>query len=459
MDAFWNHEQFKFILKFSEVNDQLEDYIICTDQRVTPTSIVVGVDFDFKSSQSSTSTLFTMQPSDNAITVMDEEGQLNPLNTNSDYYGYMCQGLKILAYVADYVDDEDDYDWQSYGTWYVSHWTGGMENGGRVAVTIGCDDLLSEIAAFDLSNTEYSGATAANALETCMTAVGLTSADYSVDSNLDLTFSFTQLNATVGMTISDILTLSRGYCTIGHDDKIKFMSLSTAASTANSYEMGPELGALSQNMASGVNYSKVIVRYPSGTNTQLFAALRDQYATVNNGTTVVKFTMPSGIRSIEALRTVLKGCADGDSLTDVSYVLSGTTIEITVTAVVAEPRNCLFDIYATAPSSETYNETTVSLDGISSNSSYAYVYDARYTTDVSEAEAIAESLAAVVKSMRAMVSCGTSMLSPAVTVGDTIEIVGVSDEYDGTYALVSFSIEMQDASYNTRIKLLKYEEE
>ena len=460
MGTFYDLEQFKFVLKFSEVDDQLEDYIVGTDARISANNAcVVESDFGFRSSLSSPSVMFILQPSDCSLAILDESGQLNPLNINSDYYGYMCQGLKILAYVGKYVDDVEDYNWSAYGTWYVASWTSGMEHGGITAVNISCDDLLSEIAAFDLSSTEYSGATAAQALETSLTAAGLSTSDYVIDSSLDLTFSYTKLKETVAQTINDILTLARGYCSISHDAKLTFRNITQAASSATTHDIGTFIGALQQSMTTAVNYSKVTVRYPSGTNTQLFAALRDQYATVNSGTTVVKFTMPSGIRSIEALRTVLKGCTDSDSLTDVSYVLSGNTIEITVTAAVSEPRNCLFDIYATAPSSETYNEVSVDIDGIASNSSYSYVYEASYTTSAEEAEDIAESLAAMIKSMRAMIACKTSAFAPTLNVGDTINISGVSDEFDGNYAIVSLDINMSNGAYNTSVKLMKYEEE
>lgn len=458
MGTFWNREQFKFVLKFSEADNSLTDYTTYTDSRLSTTSLVVESDFDFNSSQSSPSTLFTLQASDCRLSVFDYDGLLNPLNTDSAYYGYMCPGLKIEAYVADYVDDITEYSWRDYGVWYVSSWKGGMENGGITAVDICCEDLLSEISSLDLTETEYNGVTANDALVACLTAAGLTSSDYSIDSALDLTFAYTKLQDNLARTINDILALSMGYATIKHNGKILFMNIQQASSSADEYEVGAQLGALSSAIASGVNYSKVIVQYPNGSNSKLVQVLRDHSAVATDGTNIIKLELPTGILSIEAVRTILRGCADSDVINDVSYVLSGTTLTLTVDVTVAEQRELYIDVYCTTPTDTSYNEEVVNIDAIASNNSYSYVYTANYTTDATEAATIANNLKAVLTAMRNQVSCGTCLLAPEINVGDKIIIEGVSDEYDGEYALVSYSVNM-GASYNTTIKLLKYAQE
>ena len=459
MNASRQNEIFKFVFKFSELDDNLTDYEVSIDDRINVNNAVVTeATFDFRSSLSSTSALFTVQSSSNSISILDYDGHLNPLNTQSPYYGYMCQGLKVLAYVGDYAANVEDYIWSEYGTWYVAHWKGGMNLGGVTAVTIDCDDLLSEISAFDLSNTEYSGSTAAQAMTAVLTAVGLTSSDYTIDSNLDLTFQYTKLKLTAAQTLNDILTLARGYCTIKHNGKITFTSLGQVASYADTYHLDQEPGPLTQTMTTAVNYNRIIVKYPNGSNSQLAKIISNSAASISDGSNEIKLTLPKGVLSIEAVRIKLSGCADNDKLNDISYILSGEELTVTVSATLQSAKMGYIDVYITTPTSEATNEVSASLDGISSNASYAYEYNARFVTDKEEAQDIANSLAEAFKHMRILVSCGTSMLSPHINVGDTIEISGISDEYDGVYALVSFGIDMNE-SYNTSIKLLKYSEE
>ena len=359
MGNLWQKEVFKFILKFSELNNELDDYVVSVDQRISDIgSVVVGLNFDFKSSLSSPSVLFTLQPSDNQLTIYDTAGLLNPLNTSSPYYGYMCQGLKVLAYISPYEEDAEDYVWSVYGVWYVSHWKGGMQNGAVTAVTISCEELLSEIAAFNLTNTEYSGSTAAQALTAILTAAGLASTDYVVDSNLDLDFPYTQLGQNVAQTINDILTLARGYCTIKHNGTITFTSLAQAASYAETYNVGNTLGALTQSMTTAVNYSRVVVKYSNGSNSQLVKAISNSATVVQNGTNTIKLVVPKGTLSIEAVRVKLSGCTGNDSLDSISYVLSGNELTVIISTTLQTYRTAHIDVYATSPTSEATNEFT-----------------------------------------------------------------------------------------------------
>lgn len=460
MSTLWNKEQFKFVIKFSEAYEELDDYVVSTDARVSTLCLVSDLDFDFASSQSSASTLFTLQASSGSLTIFDYDGLLNPLNGLSPYFGYMTPGLHILAYIADYVEEIEDYVWEDYGEWFVSDWQGGMENGGITAVTIGIDDILSEISPVSLDDVEYNGVTAEDALIAALTAAGIDEDKFEIDSSLDLNFSYTSLLTNVAMTINDILTLSIGYCTVGHDGVIRFMSLTAAAAQAEEHNVGNNLGALASAFSSGLNYNKIIVRYPNGSNSQLVRAIHDYATVVGNGDTNVKLDLPAGVLSIEALRTILKNCADEDKLNDVAYVKAGDTLNITINADIAEDttRDCIIDVYVTTPTSSAYNEHVIDIDSVASNNSYSYIYEAPYTTTESAAESIANALVDIIRRMRNQVSCGTSLLSPRINVGDTLIIEDVSDEYDGHYAIVSLSITM-GSTYNTSIKLLKYEEE
>lgn len=460
MGAFWNREQFKFIIKFSDASESLTDYVVSTDGRINSNALVSALEFDFSSSQSSTSSLFTLQASENSLSIFDYAGHLNPLNVLSPYYGYMTPGIHVLAYIADYVENVEDYDWKSYGKWFVSSWHGGMENGAVTEVTINCDDIISEISPVLLTDTEYNGITALEALKAALQAAEVEESEYTIDTTLDLSFSYTQLQRTVAMTLNDILTLSRGYCTVNHNGTLRFMSLTSQEELVDTYEVGSTIGALASSIASGLNYNKVTVRYPSGSNSQLLRAIREQSINISNGENTTKLDLPSGVLSIEAVRTIVKDCIEDEKITDVKYVKSGDIISITVSADITngQQRECLLDIYVSTPTSSAYKEYTANIDTIASANSYTYTYEAPYTTTEADAKEIGDALAVLLRRMRAQISCGTCMLSPNINVGDTIVISGVSEEYDGNYALVSYSITM-GSTYNTTVKLLKYEED
>lgn len=458
MGTFWQKEQFKFIFKFSDINNQLEDYTVSTDQRLNSSAFVPEVDFDFVSSQSSPSVLFTMQASSNQLTIYDVDGQLNPNNQSSPYYSLLGAGIKVLAYIAAYQPDIEDYTWESYGVWFTSNWRAGMDNGAITAVTVGCDDILSEISSISVTNTEYSGSTAREALIKCLTVAGLESTDYTIDSSLDLNFVYTKLKDNVASTINDILTLAMGYCTVKHNGKIEFMHIQQISATAEEYEVGSILSALTLNISSSLNYGKVKVNYPNGSNSNLIKVLHDYSTIISNGTNNISIDLPEGLRSIEALRVKLSGCVDNEQITDISYILAGAKLNITIAASLTSSRTAIIDVYATTPASTAYNEVVVSLTDVVSANSYIYEYKADYATTANEAQAIANNLKDVLTVMRTQISCGTSMLSPYINVGDTLIIDGVSDEYDGSYEIISFSIRC-GSTYNTAIKLLKYSEE
>lgn len=464
MNTLWNNEQFKFILKFSEIDDELDDLILSTDYNVSPTAFVnEQPGFSFESSQASVNRLFSLSDSLLNLKVTDTEALLNKNNTTSPYFGHLVPGIKLEAYIADDLAAGEtyvDYDWQSYGTWFVTSIENSVSLGDNTTVKISAKDIISEIGALKTDTLQYSGSTGQQALVTVLTAAGLTNADYVIDSSLDLSFAYTKLKDTLATTINDILRASCGYCTILHNGKLLFASVFNIHALGQIYTLDAgTVGDISLPMHESMNYGRVEVKYASGSDSKYFKAIGDYASKISTGSTTINVEMPTGLLSIEALRIVIKGCADGDLINDVSYVLSGNILAITVSATLEANRDILVDIYASVPSSAAMNTETYNIDAAASNNSYAYVYETTHITSQQEAETLAEQLGDVIRMMRTQLICSTSMLSPYINVGDTITITN-SDiaDYNGDYMITSLDIDT-GASYNTSFTLLKYSEE
>ena len=481
MGTFWNKEQFKIVINAD--NGELP-YTVYTDSRLNGADkAVVAYNFEFKDSSSNVLNLFEAASSTAYLDIFDANETLCPVNRQSDYYGKLVPGTSVNIYIAEYiatleVDEEtgeyiDSYDWESYGTWYVTSLTNSFEDGHGREVSIGLEDMLNPILATDISELVYSGTTAYDALTAVISAgilsllPGATPSSYlTIDADVlaELNnLSYTTLKPyTAASTINDILKLVAACCTVTHAGKIHIRKLIQYAPATADIDFGNKVGALATTITNSVNYGKVTVRSASADNVS-YTRIVSNFKPENplaSGSNVITIDLPDDVQTIEAVYVDAQGLADGDEILSVNFTLKQSQLVVTIVTSLTQELLATIDVYGLMPSGQAFEETTVNIGGSTQLAQYSdvYTYSTSSLLNAEERTAVAESLANVIVGLREKVTIRTAMLSPDIEVGDVVTLSDISEIYDGFYRIVTLTIEYS-STYNTTATLLKLNEE
>lgn len=84
-----------------------------------------------------------------SIELLNENSIFSPTNINSPYYGKMRRGVKIELFVRPITEEEDEFNWDPLGVYYVTEWNSTVT--GLVA-TVTANDKLYSVFSGEINN-------------------------------------------------------------------------------------------------------------------------------------------------------------------------------------------------------------------------------------------------------------------------------------------------------------------
>ena len=485
-----NYEGDKFmaVFKFSELNAELSDLTLLLDSTVD--GYISKLNFDFSDGNRQVDPLGLMCSSRLYMTCYDGQDNLNPLNENSPYTGYLRNGLHVNMYtgISEYDETEQTWvtTWNNYGDWYVVSWSNAYE-GAPGFVNISLEDKLNKIGNMVLTQpddasendddnsqsvneqiaeavqeavsalvsalsdneeddepvTWYTGTTVQEALKFIFEdKAGLTSSEYVLDVSNDIKNTYYP-NINPGYarnTLNDICKLTLCSLSVAHDGKVYFRSL-LATGTATETLTAADIGAVSANQTECTDIVRVAVDYPDK-----YALQYVKLAELNNGVirktskgyTTFNIKLPNDTQSIE---DVMVDVDAGDNTTvnisSIPYSGNETKLKVKVKLLpdltADDKYNVDIQVYGTKTGDLVRKTAEKSLyegdepDGRTLIFTAASSFPYDEHTPDENAEIFAENLANYIKGLQKSISTTAGQLSPSFNVGDIIELA--NDEY------------------------------
>jgi hypothetical protein len=471
MSTFYEDEQFKLIIDFSDVTG-LSDYEAMTGApaKELPPFDPEHPDEPWTHSDDSTEkyiqTIHKKSASGNSgsnpighmasatlyISVFDDEDTINPMNESSAYAGHMTPGRKVQL-----LKSTDGTNWSSYFKGFITNWQGSFKDGYYGITTITATDLLNNIGVMDLSAVSYTGENAKQALEAIFTAYGLTSSDYVIDNSLNLqSIAYASLKSPARQTINDICYKAIARVVMKQDGKIYVEPLIiTAPVTADHVLTANDIGPLTPVNTNAVSFSKVKVSYLSGDGLAYQKIASQTDIKLINGVTEIVLDSLEKIYSVDDVDITINEESAPQEYNSITYRASDNSVTVSVNATLDGEKSARIDVYGLVAGGTQTKSVSVDISGSAIGAQAStFEYNSSSIMTTVTATALANKLADYIRSLRKQIEIQQTTLSSDVEVGDTVQIIGVSTTYNGMYIVSAVSLENTE-DYNVSITLLK----
>lgn len=398
------------------------------------------------------------------ISVFDDKDTINPMNNNSIYANHMIPGRKITV-----LKSTDRTNWLPYFKGFVTNWQGSFNDGYYGDAQISAADMLNSIGQQDMTGVSYTGTTALQALQTIFENYGLTSNDYVIDSSLGLSsLACATLKSPARVTINDICDKSLARVAMKQNGKVYVEPLIIPVPASADHVLIPEdCGPVTPTNTNAVSYSKVKVTYTSadGLSYQKLASQTD-IKLVNGLNTITldtgshdsaSTTYAPKIHSVENINLTVNEESAPQEYTSITYKAGDTSVVVEVNAVLDGEKSASIDVYGLAVGGIQQKEAVVDIAGSSIGDQAAtFTYNSSVLMTSITAAQLATKLANYITSLRKQIQLKQTSLSPDAEVGQTVELTGVSDTYDGVYVVSKTDFEYAE-TVNMGLTLLKLE--
>lgn len=448
MSTFFENELFKMVISFDDVNG-LSDYEVETPSDTPSSKYIQTVKANLSDGNRGDNPLGNMSSGRCYISLFDDDDTVNPMNSESEYSGYMTPGRRATVYKS-----KDGETWSRYFGGLITDWQGSFKDGLHNITTIKIEDDLNTIGAMDISDLVYTGSSAADALMTIFAAFGISPSNVVLDSSL-LNIPYTHLLSPARRTINDICYQALTYIQIRQDGKI-YVSRLNSFITSHVYNVtGDDIGNTEPTKTAAVNYNKVKVTYLSGDDLtyQLIASKSD--IVLENGNNTILLDAVSKPFTIESVSLTVNEGVAAQEYNDVTYSTADNLITVNINAVLDSSKTGRLRVYGLTKGGAATSQVTVSLpDSTTGILAETYEYNNNNVIASQEATQMANRIANFILSLRKQIKIGTSFLSPDIQVGDIIILSDISPTYNGTYRVSEINFEYGD-TYNVGVTLLK----
>ena len=278
-----NLTAFKVVLAFSEIDDELDDFVAYNRIDAPSTEPkIISLNINKEGEDTNGEILGTVKGSTGNLEVFDASGNIYPGKMNSPYVNALIEGIPAYMYIADEIDDEEPagsdahWVWTPFGVWYTQSFGGSYADGYAGSVMISLQDKLTVYAnkEIDFSNAvddslEFGGVDAKTLIENVCSTVGMNSSEYSVDSDFS-SLSYGVFGVATGTGFGKFLNnicqdlMARAYMDetgVLHVVKWNYRNTSASHTWNISGEGNTPLAGLRTSKIASSMYSKVAVQY------------------------------------------------------------------------------------------------------------------------------------------------------------------------------------------------------
>ena len=462
----WNFDFYKVKLTF----DNNETYEVYTYGEQSPT--LLGVKVTESDSLTISNPVGVMSPSQLNIDIYDDSLILVPTNTESPYYGYMRNGVKVELFHAENIFDEEEREeitqeeynslsWQPYGIYYVDAWDNIKEAGGYGLVSLSCSDNLNYIGNMEIpSLSAYVSTDARVLLQDIFTKIGLSSSDVVIDSSLSLNMLF---SIAKGDLVRDVLNtiaqamLARIFCNRRGVIEIRpaFPSVSTPNYLIDLDEF-EDIESFGVTLNDDTSYNKVKLVYSKTDNKPSSVLLTLNNVTLHPGLNEFKnINLNTNVLSIDGVRLAFN--VDNTYTSGIAYIkytASQSGLDIFIYSTLAQSKVVILEVTG-KPFGETeaFIESTLALRDIKVGKTL--VLESYIIQDDQTAQSY---IARVTDYLYRLEQRFTmrGVLTPKIKIGDYLQVTSLEDiTLNGLYQVVSLDISHDQSSYSTSINLVK----
>lgn len=387
------------------------------------------------------------------LSIFDINNSLINSNTNSEFFGYMRNGVKVELQ----IEDTDNNCYVPYGVYYVSSWSTAFSNGLTDTAEISACDKLQYLGNKDIPKLPvYSGLTLDKMLKVVFNSLGITDEEYIIDERLNTKIVF---GVTVGEKVREFLN-SVAQALIAHitvDRRGIIRIVPALKSYGKTYTILDKdiCGDIKSEHNESNMYNSVKVTY-----NKLSEDKQGELISIND------IELVKGINKLVGIRLNNKALDIENIYIDTPYNdTQGNIVEVTGITWSAyqdgiditcycntEVSDCSISVFGKVLSETEYNEL-VNIE----DTGYKYDNTLEVVTTVVQdrdtANKLANNVAEYLKHSDKRLLLDT-MLTPLAEVGDTIIINSIQDEFNGNYKLIESDTD-NSSTYQRRITLIK----
>lgn len=446
-ETLWRGEPIKAIIKFG---DNL-NYEVYTDKIYSQdNSFIKDIRFNLSEGNSSVNPLGVNTSNSISMQIYDESDRLSPANVNSPYYGKIVNGVEIDLFI-NYTGS----DWEPYGVYFTTSWSGGFSEGWHGMTSICAEDKLNTIGNMDMPELPAEAdIEAAQLITNVMYALGFSNSDFTIDPSINQSFPFgTMQGKKVRDFLNNICQLLLARVIIDREGIIRFVSALNIYQTGNElWLMGEYTGTLGNKNTSNVNYNKVAVTYLERKDIKKGVLFSDNTHSLTVGNNVINDISLNGIAiTLEDVK-ILHDTEDA-SIDNLNYTGYQNGISLSVDVSGADIEDC--NIIGQGLMMST-NEKVLTIDINNSTivGGLTFEFNTKHIMSQSDANSLAVSIRDYINIISRQITIDGSALTPKLYLGDKIIISGTDTLYDGTYKVIGLDINFSE-NYNVDVTLIR----
>ena len=427
MDTIYGGEQLRATIKFPS-----GDYIALTDKPdTTLDKLLLSAEFSLSDGNTGINPVGSMASNSASLVIYDADDKLSPGNQASPYHGEIVNGVKVL------LEIKGDDDWQPYGTWYTTGWSGAYYDGAADAVRVSLEDRLNTLGQLPLPKVSAYKDIAVDALITnVMTAAGVSAEELYIDPALNQTVSYGIAQGDkLRDFINSVCQMVFARVFVNRDNVICFYPALSTLATGNIWTLTPdELGSLYNKNEAAINYSSVKLSYYEP-DAVVKEVLFDKVLDLDAGTNEITDITPTGkVISIEQVDIT----AQDATVQGLQVTAFQDYINLNITLSEADAEVSVVGIGYTLGNKLSYATANISNSAISGAG--VLPFDTYQILTPSQANALAQQVASFVQVVSRSFGVSGTPLTPFIYTGDKIVIEDTGTHYDGTYKVTQATI-------------------
>lgn len=457
----WSGERIRAIIHF----DGASDYIVETAGQQNSTELnnfIHKASFSLTEGNNKVNPLGIAVSNSLTLQIYDTNDYLSPSNQQSPYFGKTVNGVQIDMFIT-----YDNLNWEAYGTFYVTSWTGSYSDGTHNLTTITAEDKLNTLGSLDLPDIPvYANILVDEMIHNVLNALNISDSEYTIDPSLDQTLLYGIANGSkVRDFLNNICQLLFARVIIDRNNIIRFIpALSVSSLSSNSIELtGEYTGALSNKTNHNIDYNQVKVKYLEAGEIQRKIIFTDTSHTLQVGTNNINdITFNSKALSVEQIKLTFNQSENTVTtetgllvpyVDKIHYIAYQQGISLNINVLNTPIKNANIQGIGLVTST-TQKEAIEQITNSSIIGGSTFEFDTKQMLTQTEAKSLASSLASYLQLISRNIQMSSTALTPKLYIGDQLSINNTNTLYDGTYKIIQQNIEFGE-NYNHNLALIK----
>lgn len=441
MSTLYDNEQLRATIKFPS-----GDYIALSDKPgTTLDKLLLSAEFSLSDGNTGVNPVGSMASNSASLVIYDADDNLSPGNQSSPYHGEIVNGVRVL------LEIKGDDDWQPYGTWYTTGWSGAYYDGGADAVRVSLEDRLNTLGQLPLPKVSaYKDIQVDQLIKNVMTAAGVGEAELYIDPALNQTVSYGIAQGDkLRDFINSVCQMVFARVFVDRNNVICFYPALSTLATGNTWTLTPdELGSLYNKNEAAINYSSVKLSYYEP-DSVVKEVLFDKVLDLDAGTNEITDITPTGkVISIEQVDiSTQDATVQGLQVTafqdyiSLNITLSEADAEVAVTGIGYTLGNKLSSV-------------TASISNAAISGAGVLPFDTYQILTQSQASALAQQVASFVVAVSRSFGVSGTPLTPFIYTGDKIVVADTGTHYDGIYKVTQATVRFSEG-YGVDISFIR----